>query len=1016
MKKRKILYGLTALLLLGTPLATLASCGDSGEPVNPNPDDKPGPEVDDEVANFDVRLSFNEGKDSIYIGEEVNVICSNPVNKDGDALQGVEYIFKSKNEEIASVSDSGTVIGLKEGTVTIEVTCRNAAETFTPKTLTIKINGEAPIATGGYSFVSSENPYVDKLEILGKLEKYAVEEHLTGITLFQNGGYVMYNDRIKKPTDNYITGYGFGILTEGEITKDMDKETNPKYKRYYHTFGGTSNKQKFNYLDDTGSESADLYGYITSSYYGTKMNDKKNGYVWYPLLAKNAKDAGASDEEIGKFDPNRPIPLNFNEGTGLATKYKVYVKAGEKDGYKYSTKSTYPGAAAFNDRYIQLEDYVTPYKLLLNQKMELARSTDFISDTGDGTLRGAKAFYNSCTTSNLEDKDLYGEDGKGGLFRALVGIETDETENSITFTFNNPISPFDAMVNLSGSLNSPIPQDFLALIAPDKSDANKYKSAMNQAYGTAIKDTDYTPRDTTISCGPYVVESTDSQNNIFELNKNYPEVTQGRYKIPGIKIQYFAGAASDKNFTFNKFIEDGVLDAVSIPKDFMDQYKNDPRTKTTEGDSTFKLNLNTFTQDEWDANEAFKQTGSTTTYKCKPLMSNDDFVNALSFALDRETFATSRGSVPSQSYFAPSYLWEPEKGLPYDETDQHKAVLQEYSPKTYGYNESIAVQLFDKAITDEINQGHYKSYKSEETININWMNPTDTDEYGKEIVGYFNKAFEKTEAYSKGFKINFNNINGSTDYQHVYDIMKKGTFDIAFGSVSGMQLDPLGFLEVIKSNNVTGFTTNWGTDTSKISKENPIIYQGKKWSFDGLWDAANKGAIINADGTVDKEPVKVKPSSAIPQDAEVTLTNDDGTKQQIAVKQLALNIEVASSTTFKMFASDKEELRSEEFITLVIDYKDGETKKSAALNIYYGKKGESLFWIRDNADIETITGGSAYPVINIPITLKKETTNGQIGTTINFDQITNITAYVNCYMVINDVPTTSQVSCVLKLK
>lgn len=1013
MKKRKVLYGLTALLLLGAPLGALASCGgdDTIDPT-PGPDDNPDVD-DDEIVSFEAKFSFNEGVDSLTIGESVNIICSNAKNGKGEVVEGVEYSYTVKDENVVSVSASGTVTGLNTGETTIEITCRNASDKLTPVTLTIKVSGEAPIASGGHSFVSSANPYQDKLEILGKLEKYAVEEHLTGITLFQNGGYVMYNDRIKKPTNNYITGYGFGILTEGEITKDMDKETNTAWKRYYHTFGGTANKQKFNYLDDTGSESADLYGYITSSYYGTKMNANKDGYEWYPLLAKNAKEAGMSTEEIGNFDPNRPIPLNYNEGTGLATKYKIYVKTGAKDGVKYSTLSTIPGVKdAFDGKDIELEDYVTPYKLLLNKKMDLARSTDFISDTSDGTLRGAKAFYNSCNTSNLDDETLYGKDGKSGLFRALVGIETNEEENSIVFTFNNPITPFDAMVNLSGSLNSPIPQGFLKLIAPDKSTANLYKSAMNEAYGTAIKNTKYTPRDTTLSCGPYVVEETDSQNNVFKRNERYLEVKEGRYKIPGIKIQYFQGAASDKNFTFNKFIEDGILDAVSIPKDFMDQYKDDPRTTTTQGDSTFKLNLNTFTQKEWDNNKAFKENGSGTSYKCKSLMSNDNFINALSFALDRETFATSRGSVPSQSYFAPAYLWEPEQGLSYDETDQHKAVIAEYSPETYGYNESIAVQLFDKAIEEEVNKGNY-TFKSSETININWMNPTDTDEYGKEIVGYFNKAFEKTNAYKKGFRINFENINGSTDYQHVYDIMKKGTFDIAFGSVSGMQLDPLGFLEVVKSNNVTGFTTNWGTDTSKISEENPIIYQGQRWSFDGLWDAANKGAIIKSDGTVEDEPVKAISNAAAPEDRKVDFIKEDGSKININVKQLAINIQVASSTTFKMFASDKEELRSEEFVTLVIDYKDGETTKSAAMNLYYGK---GLFSIRDKNDIDQITGNNAYIVLNIPSVLDSNTTDGQIGNTIEFAKISKITAYVNCYMVINNVPTTSQVSTVLRLK
>ena len=75
-----------------------------------------------------------------------------------------------------------------------------------------------------------------------------------------------------------------------------------------------------------------------------------------------------------------------------------------------------------------------------------------------------------------------------------------------------------------------------------------------------------------------------------------------------------------------------------------------------------------------------------------------------------------------------------------------------------------------------------------------------------------------------------------------------------------------------------------------------------------------------------------------------------------------------------------------------------------------------MFSIRDKADIETIQGGSVYPVISIPTVLNSDTTDGQVGTTINYSQITKVTAYINCYMVINNVPTTSQVSAVLRLK
>ena len=41
-----------------------------------------------------------------------------------------------------------------------------------------------------------------------------------GLTLYGNGGYVMYNERVNPGTgdwSNYIPGYGFGVLAEGDL-------------------------------------------------------------------------------------------------------------------------------------------------------------------------------------------------------------------------------------------------------------------------------------------------------------------------------------------------------------------------------------------------------------------------------------------------------------------------------------------------------------------------------------------------------------------------------------------------------------------------------------------------------------------------------------------------------------------------------------------------------------------------------------------------------------------------------
>lgn len=997
MKKRRGLYALSSLLLLGG-LVGVVSCGNDN-PTPPDPVD-PNPPVVKYVEDFSVTLS---GNDTIVVGETVNVVATS-------LTEGVNGIFTYAVEGNAvSINDNGLVTGLSAGTATIKVTCVNMSPSLSEeqrtKTIQITCAGEIADATGAQNYVGST--YEEKLDILGRLEKYAIDNHLTGLTLFENGGYVMYSDRIEKPTNEYITGYGLGVLSEGRITSPMSAqaESNPDHRMYYHSYGGVQNKQNFNYLDDTGSESANLYGYISSTYYGQKLNATRDGYDWYPVLAK---------ERPGTTE-FMPEPLNTNPATGLATMYKVYVKT-EKDGLVYNTLSTKPGRdkykAGGSNHGVKLEDYVTSYMLLLNGKIGLARNADYISDSNNATLKGARAF--SDMTKNADnggDVEAMKE-----YFTRLVGLEKNEEEGSLTFTFNTPVNQFTAMSNLSSTLTSPIPLQFIKDLAAECGDTNPntmYRTAMKDAYGTANSHNEtYTPVDNTLSLSAYMLEDCQEGFNVYKRNPEWVEfkstdpTINSRYSIEGIKILYLSGAQSDPNFAFNQFINVGNLDAISIPKDYMNQYVNDRRTTTTQGDSTFKLNLNTATQKEWD--ELFKATSGANPYTCKPLMSNDNFVNALSFAIDRQTYAQTRGSVASQSYFAPAYLWEPEKGLSYNDTPQHAAAIAEYSPETNGYDFDLAVQLMDQAIAEEINKGNYSGYNDSEKITINWMNTTDPQEYGIELTQYFAKAFAATNAAKRGFKLTFENIPGTTNYQDVYDIMEKGTFDMAFGSVSGMQLDPLGFMEVLKSDNSSGFTLNWGIDTSSM-KEDYIIYDGMRWSFDGLWTAATKGAVIEDDGGVNKEPVKLsRPSSSITS-GKVTVGDNTQVDAWSIIYQFQAEVN-ASGLSFKAFADAQK--KEDEYVTVTLSYKvkGDQATHTAVFNANYGE----LFFFRDG-DLDangafnygaTANKGARFQIY-VPKVLDQNSTFNQIaGNPIDLTQCTELTMsiYATYYMEIDNIP------------
>jgi hypothetical protein len=77
-----------------------------------------------------------------------------------------------------------------------------------------------------------------------------------------------------------------------------------------------------------------------------------------------------------------------------------------------------------------------------------------------------------------------------------------------------------------------------------------------------------------------------------------------------------------------------------------------------------------------------------------------------------------------------------------------------------------------------------------------------------------------------------------------YNKMMVGQFDIGFGSISGNSLDPIGFVNVLSSDQAIShsFTLNWGVDTNDPAAY-PIVYDGKAWSFDALYNAVNSKAI-----------------------------------------------------------------------------------------------------------------------------------------------------------------------------
>ena len=280
------------------------------------------------------------------------------------------------------------------------------------------------------------------------------------------------------------------------------------------------------------------------------MNDIKDGYEWTPLLAMEM-----------------PVAMNDDDGNGTATKWRFQVRTGA-EGLKYSTGSKMADRAAFNNREVALEDYETPFKVLLTQQNQLFRGSELANNT-TGAIVGAKAFYDA--TANGYNDELWKN----------VGIKTyvEDGKSYFEFEFTQTMSAFYAMYYINSSLYMPVPQDFIDLVTV-------------QNYLGFNKDATQTPVDNSLSLGAYYLETyNQEQEVVYKKNPNYV-FADTKYSIEGVHIKIFPAAKQDATASFQEFLA-GHTDAAVIPQAMLDEYRNDPRTRTTTGNSVFKLNQRT---------------------------------------------------------------------------------------------------------------------------------------------------------------------------------------------------------------------------------------------------------------------------------------------------------------------------------------------------------------------------------------------------------------------------------------
>lgn len=916
-KSSKKLFTLSALILCGAfTLGGVASCGDD----NPNPGPNPGPNpvpttpVDGQIAVKDegeTSLSLPshlllEARDATYfspyvvtVGEDKSIT---PLSSGGDTLmvagaKAALYAYNvpegckltasvttltGANSDAVTLAADGTITA--KASVTEKVDCVVTLYATEPTSSTLYDNGGT--TTGQRVYKKSVNISVipkeqlaantietygtldvrQRSEVTSQLEKYALKNGLTGVSISDNGGYAMYSSRLTAPlldSDNYLAGYGFGTSMYGDITEDLAKEDNAAWKRYYHDqITPSSDPGSVNYLDSDLATVNDLYSYMAAGYWKTELNSENDETVYGLNLARS-----------------KPIPLNKDQKTGLATKWKIPVWVGgsatnEEKGvmkdltFRTSSKSQF---SKYNNTYIKLEDYLTPFKLLATQAVGWYRGAEQAGEsTANRQIKGFANYYNS--SANF--KTLASDEE----FSSSVGVSIDHSDNSITIEFEGGFTQDFAEYQLDSLWSNPISEEFVKEIGG----GDVIKGS--QYYGTSATDGGLKGLiDTSLSVGPYYLEDYVAKTRIvFAKNDKWfmTKDTEGRdiYKIKGYHIAVNSAMESDSTAAFTAW-ENGYVDAATLIDEKWEQYENDPRKKSVLGDNQQKFTFNRMDKWLWDQN--FGEGGAwqqkfnpklESTWEVKPIISNDSFFYGLNLAVDREGFAEKFHRNPSIDYQNPIAKVNPVTGELYNNSEEHKEAME------YVYGDAFddlslttdyAITYMRAGIVEELEAGHYNLGTGDKptvvslglgtiddvyyrdrvaVIQQNW-----TDAFNSAVTSYRDENGKNPLVDENGkpritFTLTCDYVNSETSQDDlITNGMWTGKYDIQYAYlITGNAYDTINNMDILMSDKMGGFELNFATDTRLPSGH--IYYDGKYWSFNSLWSACNGGTVLDSNG------------------------------------------------------------------------------------------------------------------------------------------------------------------------
>ena len=385
-----------------------------------------------------------------------------------------------------------------------------------------------------------------------------------------------------------------------------------------------------------------------------------------------------------------------------------------------------------------------------------------------------------------------------------VGILKND-DYSITLVLAKSLAGFYLNYNLSGNW----------LVKTDLYDAclKEENGVWSSTYNTSVE--------TTLSYGPYKLTSYQTDKAMrFERNDTWYGYTDGQHKYVDptdgqtydmymtdiIDTQVVAEAATRKMM----FLK-GELMGYGLGAEDFATYRQSEYCYATPSETIFFLILNGHMESINSREAAADFDTATTDLQCLTLKS---FHQALGLTYDKDLFAATISPARSGGYgiIGSSYIYDPETGAKYRDTDQAKQVLcdfygvdvaafaslDEAVASITGYDPELAKTFYQQAFDEAIAAGYITDADgdgiSDQTVSIEYALSSDSD-FMTKTVDYLNeKVAEVTVGTPFEGKINFyKSAPYGSDWSNK---IREGLSDTVLGGWSGSALDPFGLTDL----------------------------------------------------------------------------------------------------------------------------------------------------------------------------------------------------------------------------